>query len=201
MSDIKPSRWYYVLAALIFIAGEAIFFSYIFSNLGGISEGLTQVVVPGNSDLNLSETGKYTVFYENESVVNGRIYSTGQDISGLQVEIKNKSTGFKVPLDSPRGSATYSIGGRTGRSILEFDIVQPGFYELSGWYPNGTGPEVVLAVGKGLFDNIMSMVVVGIITFFGSALAALAIIIIVYRKRKDAERQLEEEAAAIRNRR
>ncbi len=201
MDDIKPSRWYYVLAALIFIAGEAVFFSYIFSNLGGIGEGLTQVVVPGNSDLNLSEAGKYTVFYENESSVNGRIYSTGQDISGLQVEIKNKSTGFKVPLHSPQGSTTYSIGGRTGRSILEFDIVQSGFYELSGWYPNGAGPEVVLAVGKGLFDNIMSMAVVGIITFFGSALAALAIIIIVYRKRKDTERQLEEEAAAIRNRR
>lgn len=155
----------------------------------------------GNSDLVLSETGAYTIFHEYQGVVNGTVYSTAKNISGLKVEIENKSTGFKLQLHSPQSSETYTIGGRSGRSLLEFDIVQPGVYELVGWYPKGSGPEVVLTVGKGILYNIISTVVIGIILSLGSVVSAIAIVVIVYRKRKEAERKIEEEAAAIRRRR
>lgn len=200
MDDIKPSRWYYCLAVLIFIAGGVIFFSYLFSSLGDLSEELTQIVVPGSSDLVLG-AGKYTIFYENESVVDGRIYSTGQAISGLQIELKNKSTGFKVPLHSPQGSFTYSIGGRSGRAILEFGIDRQGVYELSALYLEGSGPEVVLAVGRGLFDNLISVIVVGIVIYLGSILASMAIVVVVYQKRRSARQRIKEGEEAIRGRR
>jgi hypothetical protein len=56
---------------------------------------------------------------------------------------------------------------------------------------------VVLTVGKGILYNIISTVLVGVILSLGSAVSAIAIIAIVYRKKKDAERKLEDEAPAI----
>jgi hypothetical protein len=201
MDDVRPGRWYYALAALIFIVGEACFFIYIFSNLGSIGEGLTQVVVPGNSDLVLYETGKYTIFYEYQGAVNGTVYSADKNISGLRIELENKSTMLRLSLHSPQFSETYSVGGLSGRSIFEFDVVQPGVYELIGWYPNGNGPEVALAVGKGLLNNIMTTVAVGIGLSLGSGVLAIAVAGIVYVRRRDARRKIEEEAVAIRMKR
>jgi hypothetical protein len=83
---------------------------------GGIGVGLTQVAVPESSDLTLSETGEYTIFYECKGVVNGTIYSTDQNISGLKVEIENNSTGFKLPLHPPQ-STKPTIGSRSRISL------------------------------------------------------------------------------------
>ncbi len=62
MDDIKPSRWYYALAAIIVVIGGLVFFLYLFSSLNDVGKGLTQISVPGDSDL-LLQDGKYTVFY------------------------------------------------------------------------------------------------------------------------------------------
>ena len=51
MDDIRPNRWYYALAALVVVAGGAIFFLYLFSNLDNVSRGPTQITVPGSGDL------------------------------------------------------------------------------------------------------------------------------------------------------
>ncbi len=198
MDDIKPSRWYYALAALVVVAGGLIFFLYLFSSLDNVSKGLTQITVPGNGDL-LLQNGKYTVFYESESIVGNRIYSTaGQDISGLQIELKNKSTGIKIPADATQGNTTYSIGGRSGRSVMEFVIDRQGIYELSAWYPSGSGPEIVLAIEKDPFDNLMSMIIVGIAIDFGSILVAITIVVAVYQRRRRAGQRLKEEVEALR---
>lgn len=53
-------------------------------------------MVPGNGDLQLFERGEYTIFYENQTAVNGRIYSTGEDIPGLQIKVTNKTTGREI---------------------------------------------------------------------------------------------------------
>ncbi len=51
-------------------------------------------------------------------------------------------------------------------------------YELVG-YPNGSGPQVVLTIGIGIFYNIRSTVVIDIILSLGSAVSAIAIAVIV----------------------
>ena len=156
MDNIRSDRWYHgwlgKALILIFIAGEFLLFynamdSINFWKYGG-DEGLKQVVVPGNNDLILSKSGNYTVFHEYESAVNGRIYSGEQDIPGLMVEFKNKSTGIKIPFQSLSGKVTYNHGGRSGKAVLEFNIRQPGVYTVYGWYQKSNGPQVVLAVGK-----------------------------------------------------
>lgn len=193
-----PSRWYYGLAALIAVAGIALSISSMVASIGSLGSDLQQAVVPGNGDLQLSEVGEYTIFYENQSVVNGRVYSTGEDIPGLQIEIKNKTTGMVVETYSPKGSFSYSIGGRSGRSVMAFNIEQPGMYELSAGYPEGTdGPQVVLAVGHGLAGNIISGIMLPMLLFFGSIAAAAIIVIVTYLKRREAAKRADEEERMI----
>jgi hypothetical protein len=194
-----PGRWYYGLAALIAVAGIALSISSLISDFGSLGSDLQQVVVPGSSDLSLSKIGEYTIFYENQTVINGRVYFTDEDIPGLQIEVKNKTTGQEVITYSPEGSTSYSLGSRSGRSVLAFDVDPPGIYELSAKYPQGVeGPEVVLAVGHGLFGSVFSAIMYPLVISFGSIAAAAIIVIVVYIKRQEAAKRAEEEERRIR---
>lgn len=63
------------------MVGSVFLFSTVFSNLNDMAEiPSIQVVVPGSSNITLSQPGKYTIFYEYRSVVGNRIYSTGEEV-------------------------------------------------------------------------------------------------------------------------
>ena len=190
--NMKPSRWYYGLAIVIFIIGVSLFTLFLFNSLIGLTEALTQVVVPVNSDILLPETGKYTIFYEYQSVVGDKLYFTGEKLSGLQCTLTSKVTGYRIALSRPLTRSTYSLGGRKGVSVLEFNIDQPGIYEFSASYPGGhEGPEVVLAMGQGFLKNLMGTIFSGLAIFFGSGAIAIAIIVVTLLKRQKAKKQLE----------
>jgi hypothetical protein len=164
-----------------------------------MGDDLQQVVVPGSADLTLPKTGEYIIFYENRTVINGRFYSTGDDVPGLLIEVKNKTTGQDVATYSPDGSFSYSFGGRSGGSVMAFYIEQPGIYELSAGYPqNGNGPVAVLAVGSNFSGEIMSAIILPLLLFFGSIGAAIAIAFVTYQKRKDAAKKAQENERRIR---
>jgi hypothetical protein len=195
MSDqnIKPSRWYYGLAIVVFIIGGSLFTLFLFNSLSGWTGVLTQVVVPVKSDITFPETGKYTIFYEYQSVVgNNRLYFTRESLSGLQCTLTSKVTGYRIALSRPLTRSTYSLGGRKGVSVLEFNIDQPGIYEFSASYPEGQeGPEVVLAMGHGFLKKLMGTIFSGLAIFFGSGAMAIAIIVATFLKRQKANKQLE----------
>ena len=86
-SDVQPSIWYYGLSILIIIVGFIAFAGFIFTSVSDMGESLMQVVVPGSADLDLEEPGEYTIFYENQTYFNGKFYSTGEQISGLQIQV------------------------------------------------------------------------------------------------------------------
>lgn len=190
------------LAALIVIAGFLIFGWTIFSAISGIGDDFIQMTAPGTKDLELQVVGEYTIFYENLSVVGGRLYSTGDAVpSGLEIEVVDLSSGEKVDLRSPKGSSSYSFGGRSGRSIAAFAIDHPGVYRMTAWYsPGREGPEVVLAIGHGFFEKAISAVLVSIAALFGSIIIAAAIVISTQRKRNREEDRLREEERLIRGR-
>ncbi len=190
--NIKPSRWYYGLAIVVFIIGGSLFTLFLFNSLSGLTGGLTQVVVPVKSDITFPETGKYTIFYEYQSVVDNRLYFTGERLSGLHCTLTSKVTGYRVALSRPLTRSTYSLGGRKGVSVLEFNIDQPGIYEFSASYPGGQeGPEVVLAMGRGFMKKLMWTIFGGLAIFFGSGAIAVAITVVTLLKREKAKKQLE----------
>jgi len=192
-----------VIGIIVLIGGpavaSAILFSTIFSSIDSMAAEIPsiQVVVPGSSDITLTQSGKYTVFYEYQSMVGNRIYSTGEDIPDIQVNLVSNDTGAEIPLSSASVTSTYTIGSRSGIGLFDFVIDQPGAYELSASYPavlgqqQEQGPEIVLAIIHGsavekLFGSIMGTVAGALAIVFIPFVAGVAIIIITFIKRRKA---------------
>jgi hypothetical protein len=200
---LKPSRWFYVVGIVILIVGpvvsSVVLFSSVFSNLGNMAAEIqsTQVVVPGSSDITLQQTGKYTIFYEYRSMVGNRIYSTDENIPGIIVNIVSKGTGDGIPLSSASTNSSYSLGSRSGIGLFDFDIDEPGIYELSASYPAVQGQqeeqrqEIILAVIHSsvierIFGSIMGIVASAMAIVFVPFIVGVAIIIITFLKRRKA---------------
>jgi hypothetical protein len=190
---IKPGRWYYGLAALIFVIGGSLFVLLLLKNLSGITEGLIQVIVPGEYEITLSEVGKYTIFYEYRSVVDNEIYATERQISGLQCALTSQETEAQIELSPPSTNSRYTLGGRAGYSVLTFSIEKPGNYQFSAWYSEGQGDqEVVLAIGQGFMKKLMGTIFGGIAIMFGTVAVTIVIVTMTLVKRRKARRQLED---------
>ncbi|TFH54322.1 MAG: hypothetical protein E4G89_00230 [Methanothrix sp.] len=107
ISHISPSRWYYGLGILIIVLGAAYSVSVLISTFADLGSG-QQFVAPGSSDLFLAESGDYTIFYESQAVFKGKVYSTGESLSDINIEVKNKTDGSRALLYSPL-KTTYSL--------------------------------------------------------------------------------------------
>lgn len=178
-----PSRKGYVFAAAVLAAGVVGFALVLFLGLSGLS--MQRVVVPGSAELALEEPGRYTIYHESRSVMDGRVYDV-DDVSGLTVELVSAETGESVPLDAPGANTTYELRGRSGRGVLTFEVDRPGAYRLSADYPAGAGPETVLAVGKGLGARIAMTVAGAIAIGIGAFLLAAAIAVVTFVRRRRA---------------
>lgn len=181
---LSPSRWYYALAGLVFVGGWVLFALFLFKNLSGMGAKLQQVVVPGEADITLREPGQYTIFYEYHSVIGNRVYSTNESLSGLACELVSKTKKSRIALSPSSMDSTYELDGRSGRSVFDFRIDQPGVYELSAGYPEGQPePQVVLAVGKNFTARLLMTIFGGLALVFGSIGIAVAITLVTLIKR------------------
>lgn len=184
---IKPSRWYFLLSPLIIGLGVTLFFLITIKGISGIPDKLTQMEAPGMSEMTFSVAGKYTIFYEHQSVLNGKVYDTGENLSGLWCNVISKETNSPVALTQPSVSTTYTVGNRSGVSVLEFTIERPGVYQVSAKYPEKPdGHKVVLALGHGVASTITATVVGALSALFGSIALAVVIAIIIFMKRRRA---------------
>lgn len=194
---VQPGIWYYGLAVLIIIIGFLAFAGSIYSGVSNIESGLMQMTAPGNADLDIREPGEYTLFYENRSYFNGSIYNTAEQIPALQIRVSEKASGQTLAT-YPASGSTYSMGGRTGRSVMSFSVENPGIYRINASYPKEPGPEVVLAVGKGFIDGIFYLMTISMVFLFGSIAIAAVITYKTYARRKKALLSQEEEERRIR---
>ncbi len=182
-----PSRWSYILAALIVLGGLVTFGVFLFTGLTGATPAI-QVIVPGRSELRLTEPGEYTVFHEYQTLIGGQVYSTSAGLD-LECRLASAASGSSIPLAGASASTTYSIGGRSGRSIWEFGIAEPGGYALDCSYASGAeGPETVLAIGHGTLEKIVTVIFGGIGILFASVAAGGVIAVFTLSKRQQADR-------------
>ena len=187
---IRPSRTYYVLPIGSFILGMALFVLVLLENLNSLGDDLSQYVVPGSHKTELTEIGTHTIFYEFTSVVQNEVYSTPQNLPGLKVRLVSPS-GDEVQLRRPSTGGTYSLGGRSGFAVLEFEVQQPGSYQLSAGYGSGVdGPRVVLALGHNFMSRLFRTIITCILIAFSSLAVAVTIAIVIWRKRKKSKELL-----------
>ena len=198
---IKPSRGYYVLAALVLaagLAGAAVFVVRGISDVTDFMESWTQMVVPGQHELTLAEAGEYTVYHEYRSSIEGKVYSMEQgSLPGLECTLLSKASGEQIPLSEATVHSTYSFGSRSGVSVFDFEVSSPGTYVFSAQYSEGQeGPEAVMAVGQGIVKEILVAIFGALVSFFVGIGVAIAITVITCEKRKKARKRLQDAAAA-----
>lgn len=209
--QITPGRQMYIVAVLIFLCGCLMGAAFVYMGLRDVQDveytfpevayDLTQVVVPGEGDLELDKVGIYTIYYEYNSVVEGTTYATGESFPGLDCNLTFSSTGIAVDLSPFPGDSSYSFEDMEGTAVWTFEIAVPGTYHLACQYPTGqTEPSVVLAVGTGFEQDIIwdmlkqggaaaYPVFIGAGVFCFSAVAALVVaaVILIRRMRARAE--------------
>ena len=149
----RPSAWFYLLVFLLPVGGCLVTATSFIKGTGGIADmvaGMHRVVVPGEANVDL-DAGKYTVFYEHHSVVDGATYATG-NLNGLRCSVHDQD-GAEVTLTAPSASMTYSFGNHAGSAIWTLEAARTGTYVLSCHFDSDEGGKVVLAFLSGSFTG------------------------------------------------
>ncbi len=183
-----PSRWWYVFGLFLGVCGFVFMAAFLVPRVLAMGDGLQQVVMPGVAQLQLRETGRYTIFHERETIVNNEVYSS-PTVSGLRVKVTAVSHARAVAVSPASVSSNYNIGGRSGRALLMFDVDQVGTYRIEGGYRNGAAtPRVVLAIGHEYVGDLLTTIFGALAIAFTGVLSGVVVAVMTWRKRRAAHR-------------
>lgn len=197
---IRPSWWYCLWILPVACVGCGLFAYFLWTGTRQATSLLTQIVVPGEKELNLAEPGEYTIFLEEQSVVGGRIYSTKNAVNGLKCTVASTPENEELPLRTPASSVTYTLSGRSGKSVLQFDVPSTGVYKISCGYPeSASDPETVIAVGTGVDNQIFNTLFRSLGALFSTFAVSLTIFLVIVTRRDRCRRYLRAEARAKAN--
>ena len=186
-------RVWYLIAALVFVAGGIGAGWTVWSNVSQIGDAIVRFVVPGSGELVLNEPGTYSICHETDAVIDGRLTSV-PTIAGLKVTVTDETSGAAIPVTEAKGSMSYTVGGHSGVAVLAFDAPHPGRYRFAAAYDNGRSePKTVLTVDLGIFGRIFRTI--GVAFGVGGVGAALALTIVLVTALR---RQKMRRAAAVR---
>jgi hypothetical protein len=184
-STRAPSAAWYGLAVLILVAGWVGMGTLLATRLSGATDRMMRLVVPGEAELRLHQTGTYTIFHEYRSTLDGRVYDT-PSIDGLDVTVRAVPSGRLIEL--MRGAdSSYTFSGSAGRSLFDFEVSEPGAYRIAGVYADGRKePQAVLAVDRGFVGDLLVTILGAIALAFGGTGGAIVVAILVARRRAKA---------------
>jgi hypothetical protein len=146
-----PSRvWYWVAGAAV--AASVVWLAAgLFSGFRSFSrqvEGFQRVPIPGEAEVSLDEPGGYTLYFEGVGAADEQVA-----MPSLRVSVAPVGGGAEVPVYPYSGSATYSVGGRSGRAVGTFRIDAPGRF-LIRTQGNPEGAQAQVAVGSSIAPAI-----------------------------------------------
>ena len=177
-----PSRvWYWVAGAVVAasVIWLAVGIVFGFRSFSRQVEGFQRVPIPGQAEVRLDEPGGYTVYFEGLGAADEQVA-----IPSLSVSVAPVGGGGEVPVYPYGGSATYSVGGHSGRAVGTFRIDTPGrFLIRTQGNPAGArahvavGPSLAPVIGRTLGRTLPPVLVL----FLGGV--ALAVVVAIRRRR------------------
>ncbi|HEX6569360.1 MAG TPA: hypothetical protein VF015_09345, partial [Acidimicrobiales bacterium] len=132
---VRPSKWWFVVAGLVAIAGIVAAVAILVVGVGGYIddiEDFDRALLPATLDVEITETGGYSIYHEYDGAYDGRLSSAPE------VAVTDPS-GAAVALGHYDTTVTYSAGGHEGRGIYTFDADVPGTYAVNASGTPGTG--------------------------------------------------------------
>ena len=180
-----PGRRWYLVAALIALAGWIAMALFLVSRIGDSTSGMMRLLAPGQVEIYVKEPGTYTIFHEYQSTFEGRVYDVAT-VSGLSVAVRTVPGGEEVPLSTASGTR-YRVGSYAGRSLFNFEARAPGTYRIAASYDGGRKePQTVLAIDRGFVGDLVLTILGALAMAFAGMGAAIAISIVVFVKRRRA---------------
>ncbi len=106
----------------------------------------TSFLAPGIHKVDLQEVGTYSIYIESQIEYEGKSYNI-PDGSIEKLEIKINKDGKKVPVRKADIFYTYDKNGNKGETNSNFDISEPGEYEIISKLKSELNEEIILSVG------------------------------------------------------
>lgn len=180
-----PSRAHYGWGVMIVGIGALLVVLLLQRGIPELTGGMIQLVMPGTVEVELAEPGTYTVYHEHESLVDGRVYRTGDHhIAGLRIRVHDATDGREIPLSQPGGQSSYELGNRSGVSIAKFTITEGGRYAVVGTFDDEAHAEpLVLALSRGFLRRMVALIGAGFGIMGGFGAAGIVAWVMVWRRR------------------
>lgn len=126
-ADIRPTRFWYFVAVLLFLVPMITGGVEIFNTLETHLSGGTPLMVPGETDIQIDTPGNYVIFYETSmfSLANAVNYQIGRDFG---ITVMDLATGEDVQIQPPLAQGTQEFGSTIRQAVAEMQINSVGFY-------------------------------------------------------------------------
>ena len=129
-SAIRPGRFWYVVAVLLFLIPMIAGGSTIFKTITSYFSGGTQLTVPGETTIDATDSGTYVIFYETSAFTEFNIgnYRLGRDFDILVMDL---ATGEELKIKPAEFGGTETYGTRVRQAIAEVQIDTLGYYHIA----------------------------------------------------------------------
>ena len=152
-----------------------------------------RIVVPGKAELAFAKAGKYTIYYEYRSEVDGQTFDTAHDVpTGLKVTITDTNGGAINTLQRYDGDLSVSSNGIAGVAVFTFRLAEPGNYFIEAQTANAGQSKFVLSVGKGFAGRVLRALLFGGLLALAGLAIGLPIVIRTAVKRGRSKRARQE---------
>jgi uncharacterized Tic20 family protein len=139
-ADIRPKRFWYVVAILFFLVPMIAGGTSVFNIFKSYVSGGIRLMVPGETDLQISKPGTYLVFYETRAFT-GFNMANHQFSPNLGISIMDLATGDELEIKPAESSVTEDLGATSRQAIAEVQFDTLGAYSATvvGEIPNSDG--------------------------------------------------------------
>jgi len=189
-ADIRPKRFWYIVAILLFLVPMIAGGTTIVNTITSYFSGGTQLMVPGETDIQVNKPGTYLIFYETSAFTEFNI-ANNQLGRNFGIAIMDLATGEELKLRPPEFNGTETYGAIVRKAIAEVKFDTVGYYnaEVAGEIPDNDG----LLIRRFDFAGIIKGVIWTFGLFFLGFLAGPVMALVVFVKRqKDKRKQMNE---------
>ena len=197
---IRPRKRTYLTAPLgLFILAILVYFGSTWLSVEIWDIYYSQLVFPGSYDIDLSEPGGYSFFYEFETTVGDVNYHTPENPEKLSIRVVSR-TGEELQIQKQEGG-TIELNDRKIKPIATIFVLTPGRYRISASAVLEIEQQkFVLSLGQDIpivywILALMHSIFAGIL-----AVAGLFSPLVVWRSRRVSRQFLAREAAKRTNR-